>query len=276
MPTSWKSQSWRFPSQQHGRGLSLRGVCIWGALHSGPKKPRQPETWQDSALFSPPGNRAIFSTFWGDFLTKLHSKPGEKGNRSTGENAEKIQWRRRPEIADFWPLSWSNASWFIRTKMQGRWELRKWGFFRSQGFRRQEWGSNLDPHPQPQNSLRVCKGNSYEGEPDQGRNCSHCNFQELQVSLVRTFLSDPGLESKMGRLGGRGGGKVILKWSYTGGGANTVLFGKNALPLLLHGFVALKTENMVFSANEKLAFFSLFGYHQVTVKIGFGNSVPSC
>ena len=32
--------------------------------------------------FSPPPlrrNQAIFSAFWGDFLTKLYSNPGEKG-----------------------------------------------------------------------------------------------------------------------------------------------------------------------------------------------------
>ena len=45
---------------------------------SGPEKPWQPETWQDSTLFCGPGNRAIFSTFWDDFLTKLRRKPGEK------------------------------------------------------------------------------------------------------------------------------------------------------------------------------------------------------
>ena len=36
-------------------------------------------TATDGTLFSPLGNRAIFSTFWGHFLTKLHSEPGEKG-----------------------------------------------------------------------------------------------------------------------------------------------------------------------------------------------------
>ena len=34
--------------------------------------------------FFPPGNLAIFSRFWADFLTNLHRKPGEKG-KSTGE-----------------------------------------------------------------------------------------------------------------------------------------------------------------------------------------------
>ena len=32
----------------------------------------------------PPGNRALFSTFRGDFLTKLHRKPGEKGQNIHG------------------------------------------------------------------------------------------------------------------------------------------------------------------------------------------------
>ena len=49
------------------------------------KKTSQPETWQDSAFFSPPGNRAMFSAFWGDFLIKLHRKPGE---------IEQIHWRK--------------------------------------------------------------------------------------------------------------------------------------------------------------------------------------
>ena len=32
--------------------------------------------------------------------------------KSTGKNSkQKIQWRPRPEIADFCPLSWSNVSW---------------------------------------------------------------------------------------------------------------------------------------------------------------------
>ena len=50
--------------------------------------------------FSPPGDGAIFSTFWGDFLSTLHIKPGEKGEKQL-ERTQKIQWRRRPEIADF-------------------------------------------------------------------------------------------------------------------------------------------------------------------------------
>ena len=58
--------------------------------------------------FSPLRNWAIFSTFWGDFLTTLHIQPGEKGKIHCGE-VKKIQWRWHPEIADFCPLSWSNA-----------------------------------------------------------------------------------------------------------------------------------------------------------------------
>ena len=57
---------------------------------SGPTKLWQPQTRQDSAPFTfpPPGNRAIFSTFWGDFLTNLHIKPGEREQKSTGQNSE--------------------------------------------------------------------------------------------------------------------------------------------------------------------------------------------
>ena len=36
-------------------------------------------------LFCPPGNRALFFTFWVDFLTKSHRRPGEKG--------KSIYWR---------------------------------------------------------------------------------------------------------------------------------------------------------------------------------------
>ena len=59
-------------------------------------------------IFSPPRDRAIFSTFWGDFLTKLYIETGER---------ERIHWRKfekssgdAPEIADFCPWSWSNVS----------------------------------------------------------------------------------------------------------------------------------------------------------------------
>ena len=44
--------------------------------------------------------------FRGARLTKLHREPGEKAKNPV----ESLQWRRRPEIADFCPLSWSNAS----------------------------------------------------------------------------------------------------------------------------------------------------------------------
>ena len=42
-------------------------------------------------FFLRPGHEAMLSTFWGHFLTKLHSKPGEKGKKktSTGENSQK-------------------------------------------------------------------------------------------------------------------------------------------------------------------------------------------
>ena len=39
--------------------------------------------------FPPSGNRAIFSTFWGDFLAQLHRKPGEQGKNNPLEKIER-------------------------------------------------------------------------------------------------------------------------------------------------------------------------------------------
>ena len=47
--------------------------------------------------------------FAGGFPIKLQRKPLEKGKKPQ-EKIQKIQWRRRAEIADFCPLSWSNVS----------------------------------------------------------------------------------------------------------------------------------------------------------------------
>ena len=81
------------------------------------------------------------------------------------------------------------------------------------------WGADFDPPPpQPQNSLlrtsvcnQVSHGNSYKGEPGRGKNCSHCNFQDFhslskenQVSLARTFLSEPGSGSEINWVEGFG------------------------------------------------------------------------
>ena len=96
---------------------SLHGRHVWETLikyllFRDQKKTWQPETWQDSTLFSPPGNQAIFSTFWGGFLTKLHSMP-RKGKKSTGETSENSSRdglsRGGGIIAELCPLSWSNA-----------------------------------------------------------------------------------------------------------------------------------------------------------------------
>ena len=50
------------------RGAALGVWGVFSASFSGPRSPRQPATWQDSTLFSLPGNPAILSTFWADFL----------------------------------------------------------------------------------------------------------------------------------------------------------------------------------------------------------------
>ena len=67
------------------------------------------------------------------------------------------------------------------------------------------WGSDFDPHPQPQNSLlmifRLQPGLEWKfllRRTWSGRNRSHCNFQDFhslskenQISWARTFLLPP-------------------------------------------------------------------------------------
>ena len=49
------------------------------------------------------------STFWGDFLANNYTENLEKEEENPLEK-KKNQWKRRSEIADVCPLSWSNAS----------------------------------------------------------------------------------------------------------------------------------------------------------------------
>ena len=76
---------------------------------SGPKKPWQPQTWQDLTRFSPLDFSLLSPDFRGLVLLNYTENLEKK---------QKIQWRRRPEIADFCPLSWSNVSWICGTKSQ--------------------------------------------------------------------------------------------------------------------------------------------------------------
>ena len=87
-----------------------------------------------------------------------------------------------------------------------------------------QWGSNFDPHPQPQNSLlrifRLQPGLEWKfllRRTWLRQNCSYCSFQDFhslskgnQVSLVRTFLSEPGSKSKKQQTWGLG----VEKWSW--------------------------------------------------------------
>ena len=57
----------------------------------------------DFTHFSLPGNRAIFSTFRVDFLTKLHIKPGERGKNPL-EKTHKIQVETAPRNCRFLSL----------------------------------------------------------------------------------------------------------------------------------------------------------------------------
>ena len=89
--------SWGFGKRVHSQGFSRRV--------SGPKINHDSHR-RDRILrfFSPPGNRAIFSTFWGHFLTKSHIKPGEKGKDPMEKIQKKIRRRRVPRNCRFLSL----------------------------------------------------------------------------------------------------------------------------------------------------------------------------
>ena len=60
------SQQTKLTKRESTRPIYIRLATI----SFGTQKTWQPETWQDSMFFSQPGIRAIFSTLWGDILTK--------------------------------------------------------------------------------------------------------------------------------------------------------------------------------------------------------------
>ena len=93
------------------RANKLTELGVWSRAqrdfyktNSGPPRyPWHPETWQDSTFFLCPKLRQ-FLHIWGDFLTKIHRGPGEKETlKYPLGKTKKMQWRRRPEIADFCP-----------------------------------------------------------------------------------------------------------------------------------------------------------------------------
>ena len=51
-----------------------------------------------------------FSPHFGAISLLNYTENLETRGKNPREKIQKIQWRRRPEIADFCPLSWSNAS----------------------------------------------------------------------------------------------------------------------------------------------------------------------
>ena len=62
-------------------------------------------------------------------------------------------------------------------------------------------------------------------------------------------------------------------WGYTGGGANTVLFGKNTFPLLLKGF-SLRRQKTWSLARMKPGIFQRFWMSWITVKIRVWEQCP--
>ena len=96
-------------------------TVIWGILVQGRKNHRRDRIWRDFLHW-------IFRYFLqilGGRLTKLHINTGEKAKNPV----ESLQWRRRPEIADFCPLSWSNLSWLVGSKTAPFRGCASWGVF---------------------------------------------------------------------------------------------------------------------------------------------------
>ena len=73
------------------------------------QKPWRPQTWQDLTRIS----RLDFSLLSPDFRGLLLLNCTEILEKKQKNPVESLQWRRRPEIADFCPLSWSSLSWAI-------------------------------------------------------------------------------------------------------------------------------------------------------------------
>ena len=84
-----------------------------------PKRPWQPQTWQDLTRFSPLDFSLLSPDFRGLVLLINTGK-------RTKNPVESLQWRRRPEIADFCPLSWSNLSWQLYRKKFWKERPRTW------------------------------------------------------------------------------------------------------------------------------------------------------
>ena len=138
-PNDWKNS--RSPSriQIFKRDCELQGSRppnpyfhqkFWSSRF-GTKKTWQPETWQDSTL-------CFSARKSGNFLQNLektetlHRKPGENKKKNRLEKAQRIQWRKFPEIADFCPLSWSKVSRKIEARLTFSIEIenfkRDWNF----------------------------------------------------------------------------------------------------------------------------------------------------
>ena len=106
--------------------LFLRGSehCSHNEVNWDRKTTLQPEMWQDSTPFFPPGNRAIFSTFWGDFLEKkdkIHWREFQNPDKYFSQRCDRILrlfFFFRSEIGQF-SLHFGVISWRKRTKSTG-------------------------------------------------------------------------------------------------------------------------------------------------------------
>ena len=97
----WPTQSWfqakNSTNHVHYKLENFRAtfhleVTVLSNCNFGPKRTWQPETWQDSAPFSPPGIRQFSPYFGAIFLAKLHIAPEEKGKKSLEKIKKKIRF----------------------------------------------------------------------------------------------------------------------------------------------------------------------------------------
>ena len=94
----------------HTSGCPAKILYVYWFFFLSPKKgllnlsgPKKTMTATDVTGFDAIFSTGFFATFSRD---KLDINTGEKAKSPL----ESLQWRRRPEIADFCPLSWSNLS----------------------------------------------------------------------------------------------------------------------------------------------------------------------
>ena len=109
---SWKVNHPQVPWVK--RAVPATQVSNFGILFSGPENHDSQRRDRILRPFLRP-EIGQFSPHFGMISLPNYTENLEKNEKHPLEKIQKIQWRRRPEIADFCPLSWSNAPWCFRS-----------------------------------------------------------------------------------------------------------------------------------------------------------------